>query len=151
MQSSGGASEPSPLETDMAEQGRKARESAARLGEAGVTRSLTSGDDNEEICDALNGMMPLRCGVSGRQVRWITGLQTGATDLQAPKIVRKNTPFLAFPDLTLPEVRRIPDSWSRHPENLRKGLFSYRPRKTNMSEENTGRMIKYLVHAEAPR
>lgn len=64
----------------MVEQGRKARESAARLEEAGAIGSLTSEDGEEGLCGALSGMMPLRCGVSGRQVGWCTGFQTGPID-----------------------------------------------------------------------
>lgn len=60
---SGGGREPSPLETDMAEQGRKARASAARLEEAGAVGVAGGG---EGTSGALSGMMPLRCGVRGR-------------------------------------------------------------------------------------
>lgn len=47
----------------MAEQGRKARASAARLEEAGAVGVAEAGEGTNE---ALCGMMPLRCGVSGR-------------------------------------------------------------------------------------
>lgn len=87
MQKSGGESEPSPLEVDMAEQGRKARESAARLEEAGaIGSSASSAEDEEELYCALNGMMPLRCGVSGRQVGPFTGVETGTIECQARKV-----------------------------------------------------------------
>lgn len=60
---SGSGRELSPLETDMAEQGRKARASAARLEEAGAVGVPGGGEGTNE---ALSGMMPLRCRVSGR-------------------------------------------------------------------------------------
>lgn len=60
---SGDGREPSSLETDMAEQGRKARASAARLEEVGATGGARGGEGTHS---PLSGMMPLRCGVSGR-------------------------------------------------------------------------------------
>lgn len=64
----GGISDPSPLETDMAEQGRKARASAARLERLDSIGPLSiAGRDRGTDGGAMNGMMPLRCGVSGRQ------------------------------------------------------------------------------------
>lgn len=52
----------SPLQADMAEQGHKARASAARLEEVDVT-----GNDGGEVAGGMiNGMMPLRCSVHGR-------------------------------------------------------------------------------------
>lgn len=47
----------------MAEQGRKARASAARLEEAGAVEGAGGGQGAN---GALSGIMPLRCGVSGR-------------------------------------------------------------------------------------
>eukprot|EP00752_Nemacystus_decipiens_P004480 g4092.t1 len=54
---------PVPKENDMAEQGRKARASAARLEEAGVQGVAGGGEDTNGV---LSGIMPLRCRVSGR-------------------------------------------------------------------------------------
>lgn len=77
----------------MAEQGRKARESAARLEEAGAIGSLSSSGGNEDgLCGALSGMMPLRCGVSGRQVGSFTVQElrrARLTDKHAKSYIRK--------------------------------------------------------------
>ncbi|CAM9105839.1 unnamed protein product, partial [Scytosiphon promiscuus] len=61
--------EMSPLETDMAEQGRKARASAARLEGAGSAAPLSAtASDGRANGSMMKGIMPLRCGVNGRQV-----------------------------------------------------------------------------------
>ncbi|CAM9831384.1 unnamed protein product, partial [Ectocarpus sp. 12 AP-2014] len=72
-----GDDEPSSLETDMEEQGRKARVAAARLEEVGaitgsaaftpVAPSYDEESGSKSAAMVMNGMMPLRCGVSGRQ------------------------------------------------------------------------------------
>lgn len=76
-----GGSESSPLEADMAEQGRKARASAARLEDAGAELAADNGGGTS---DALTGLMPLRCGVRGRQVV----IQRGAVLTIQPPTVR---------------------------------------------------------------
>lgn len=89
----------SPLQADMAEQGHKARASAARLEEVGATATAASGAGNTRIFEegdvaggTKNGMVPLRCSVYGRcassdscitikfSVKWSTTcLRLGAT------------------------------------------------------------------------
>lgn len=61
----GDGCESSLLEADMAEQGRKARASEARLEEVGA---VSASDNGRGTSSALKGLMPLQCGVSGRQV-----------------------------------------------------------------------------------
>lgn len=58
----------------MEEQGRKARVAAARLEEVGaitgstpIAPSYDEESGNNSAAMVMNGMMPLRCGVNGRQ------------------------------------------------------------------------------------
>lgn len=67
----------SPLQADMAEQGHKARASAARLEEVGATATAASGAGNTrkfeegDVAGGMkNGMVPLRCRVYGRCASW---------------------------------------------------------------------------------
>lgn len=60
----------------MAEQGHKARASAARLEDTGtppVSASNMDGKSASEAGSEERGMMPLRCSVSGRQAGVCTG------------------------------------------------------------------------------
>lgn len=87
-----GGNESSPLESDMAEQGRKARASAVRLEEA---RAVLAADSGGGTSGAVTGLMPLRCGVRGRQV-----IKGGPVLTTQPPTV-----WFAFPnDLQHPEM-----------------------------------------------
>lgn len=67
---SGDVNSPSHLQKEMAEQGHKARASAARLEETGALpvsiSNKSAGNAASEMGSEERGMMPLRCGVSGR-------------------------------------------------------------------------------------
>ncbi|CAN0346344.1 unnamed protein product [Ectocarpus sp. 6 AP-2014] len=81
-----GDDEPSPLETDMEEQGRKARVAAARLEEVGaitgsaaftsVALSYDEESGSNSAAMVMSGMMPLRCGVNGRQALVLASFPT---------------------------------------------------------------------------
>ena len=72
---SGGVDRPSHLKNEMAEQGHKARASAARLEDTGASSVSVSNKTRKsasEVGSEGRGMMPLRCSVSGRQAGvWI--------------------------------------------------------------------------------
>lgn len=62
----------SPLHADMADQGNKARASAARLNDKGLAPAAGTSVDVSELdvgqSGSENGIMPLRCSVNGRRV-----------------------------------------------------------------------------------